>query len=126
MANALLALSLTLCAIAEDGAPASPVPDEAATSQDTVADESPPEPAYSVWDALAQCESSGRWHIANPPYYGGLQEDLIFWRRHGGLAYASRPDLASREAQIAVAEVGLAVQGPRAWPVCGPRVGLHA
>jgi hypothetical protein len=89
----------------------------------------PPEPApvpvATIWDRLAQCESTGHW-AANTGngYYGGLQMDLPFWRRHGGLQYASRPDLAARAAQIAVAQIGLRVQGPGAWPVCGRRVGL--
>lgn len=80
---------------------------------------------YGIWDELAQCESNERWDIVSPPYYGGLQEDLTFWRRHGGLAYASRPDLASREEQIATARVGLQVQGWQAWPACSRRLGLR-
>jgi len=81
-------------------------------------------PAVSVWQRLAQCESSGRWDMVDPPYYGGLQEDLVFWRRHGGLQYASRPDLATRTAQIAVAQQGLSVQGWGAWANCSRRLGL--
>jgi hypothetical protein len=87
-----------------------------------------PTPAYinPVWDTLAYCESRGLWHInTGNGYYGGLQEDLPFWRRHGGLQYASRPDLASREAQISVARTGLAVQGWAAWPACSRRLGLR-
>jgi hypothetical protein len=85
-----------------------------------------PEPAYGIWDDLAHCESSGRWHLnSGNSYFGGLQEDLVFWRRHGGLAYASRPDLATRGAQIAVAQRGLAVQGWQAWPACSRRLGLR-
>lgn len=80
---------------------------------------------YGLWDRLAECESNQRWHIVSPPYYGGLQEDLTFWHRHGGLDYASRPDMASREAQIAVARRGLAVQGWQAWPACSRRLGLR-
>jgi hypothetical protein len=79
-----------------------------------------------VWDRLANCESSGNWRInTGNGYYGGLQEDMQFWRRHGGLAYASRPDLASREAQVAVAERGLAAQGWGAWPRCSRMLGLR-
>lgn len=75
---------------------------------------------YSVWDAVAACESSGNWHdnTANG-YYGGLQMNMEFWRNYGGLAYASRPDLATEAEQITVAERGLAAQGVGAWPVCG-------
>lgn len=85
-----------------------------------------PEPAYGVWDRLAQCEATGNWHAnTGNGYYGGLQEDMTFWRNHGGLAYAPRPDLASRAAQIAVAQRGQARQGWGAWPVCSRRVGLR-
>jgi hypothetical protein len=81
---------------------------------------------WGVWDRLAACEATGRWNAnTGNGYYGGLQQDMTFWRRHGGLAYASRPDLASREAQIAVAIRGQAVQGWGAWPVCSRRVGLR-
>ena len=38
--------------------------------------------------------------------------------------YASRADLASRGAQIAVAQKVLASQGPGAWPVCSVKAGL--
>jgi len=80
----------------------------------------------AVWDRLAQCESSGIWsRNSGNGYYGGLQEDMTFWRRYGGLAYASRPDLASREAQVVVAERGLAVQGWGAWPACSRYLGLR-
>jgi hypothetical protein len=86
-----------------------------------------PKPAVSgVWDRLAQCESRGIWSInTGNGYYGGLQEDMTFWRNHGGLKYASRPDLASREAQIAVAVTGQAVQGWGAWPTCSRILGLR-
>lgn len=85
-----------------------------------------PAPVRSVWDRLAACESTSRWNVnTGNGYYGGLQQDLVFWRRHGGLAFASRPDLASREQQVAVAERGLAVQGWGAWPVCSRRLGLR-
>lgn len=80
----------------------------------------------AVWDRLAYCESRGDWHInTGNGYYGGLQEDMTFWRRHGGMQYASRPDLATREAQVAVAEVGLAAQGWGAWPNCSRILGLR-
>jgi hypothetical protein len=79
----------------------------------------------STWDAVARCESGGNWHInTGNGYYGGLQFSASTWRAYGGGAYASRADLASRGAQIAVAERVLASQGPGAWPVCGPRAGL--
>ena len=76
----------------------------------------------SVWDKVAQCESGGNWAInTGNGFYGGLQFTASTWRAYGGTAYASQANLASREAQIAVAERVLAGQGIGAWPVCGPR-----
>lgn len=72
------------------------------------------------WDAIAACESSGNWAInTGNGYYGGLQFDQNTWERSGGLRYAERADLATREEQIAIAEVTRARQGWGAWPVCG-------
>jgi len=83
-------------------------------------------PAASVWTRLASCESGGNWRAnTGNGYYGGLQEDMTFWRRHGGTTYASRPDLASASAQISVAIAGQAVQGWGAWPACSRRLGLR-
>jgi uncharacterized protein YabE (DUF348 family) len=64
-------------------------------------------PTYSGgpnWDAIAQCESGGNWHInTGNGYYGGLQFSASSWLAWGGGKYASRADLATREEQIAVA-----------------------
>ena len=74
----------------------------------------------STWDKLAKCESGGNWKInTGNGYYGGLQFSQSTWDSAGGRAYAPRADLASREQQIAAAEVVLARQGPGAWPTCG-------
>lgn len=71
------------------------------------------------WDGVAHCESGGNWHTnTGNGYYGGLQETITFWRSYGGLRYAARPDLASREAQIAVAVRGQRAEGWGAWPNC--------
>src|SRR6478752_2813947 len=81
---------------------------------------------YGVWDRLAACESTSRWSVSTGNgYYGGLQMDMTFWRRYGGMAYASRPNLASREIQIQIARRGQAVQGWGAWPACSRRLGLR-
>jgi uncharacterized protein YabE (DUF348 family) len=71
-----------------------------------------------AWDRIAQCESGGNWHAnTGNGYYGGLQFSLSTWRAYGG---PSRPDLVSREQQIAIAEkVRAASGGYGAWPVCG-------
>jgi len=68
------------------------------------------------WDAIANCESSGDWAInTGNGYYGGLQFAQATWISAGGLRYASRADLATREEQIAVAS-HLSLSN---WPVCG-------
>lgn len=87
---------------------------------------SPAAPTSGVWARLAACESSSIWsRNSGNGYFGGLQEDMTFWLRYGGLAYAPRPDLASPAAQVIVAERGLAVQGFGAWPRCSRMLGLR-
>ncbi|MES5822556.1 transglycosylase family protein [Streptomyces sp. RG80] len=77
------------------------------------------------WSCVALCESSGRWDAdTGNGFYGGLQFWQPTWEEFGGLTYAPRADLATREQQIAVAQEVLAVQGWEAWPVCAERYGL--
>jgi hypothetical protein len=86
----------------------------------------PTSPRAATWRAVAMCESGGNWHInTGNGYYGGVQQDMTFWRNHGGLAFAPRPDLATPEQQMRVADRGLAVQGWGAWPACSRRLGLR-
>ncbi|MGB5150721.1 MAG: transglycosylase family protein [Mycobacterium sp.] len=86
--------------------------------------EVPPVSQGHVWDALAGCESGGNWAInTGNGYFGGVQFDQNTWERLGGLRYAQRADLATREEQIAVAEVTRARQGWGAWPTCTARLG---
>lgn len=78
--------------------------------------------AGSSWDSVAACESGGNWSInTGNGYYGGLQMNMDFWRSYGGLEFAPRPDLATREQQITVAERAAATRGRSPWPVCGSR-----
>lgn len=80
----------------------------------------PPVTNGARWDSIASCESGNNWSInTGNGYYGGVQFDQSTWERNGGLRYASRADLATREEQIAIAEVTRARQGWGAWPVCG-------
>jgi LysM repeat protein len=80
----------------------------------------------SRWDQIAACESGGNWSInTGNGFYGGLQFTASTWRAYGGAAYAPRADLASRSAQIAVAERVLAGQGWNAWPVCSRKAGAY-
>jgi resuscitation-promoting factor RpfB len=88
--------------------------------------EVPPVSNGGAWDALAQCESGGNWAInTGNGFYGGVQFDQNTWERQGGLRYASRADLATREEQIAIATVTQSSQGWGAWPVCSGRAGVR-
>ncbi|MFR9780554.1 transglycosylase family protein [Micromonospora sp. MS34] len=97
----------------------------AATGAAAILGPAAPASASSVnWDAIAQCESSGNWHInTGNGYYGGLQFSQSTWKGYGGQKYAARADLASRSEQIAIAEKVLDGQGIGAWPVCGKKGG---
>ncbi|MET3951080.1 transglycosylase family protein [Arthrobacter sp. UYEF36] len=76
----------------------------------------------TVWDSLAQCESSGNWGInTGNGYAGGLQFSPSTWAAYGGTGSAAN---ASREQQIAVAERVQAGQGWGAWPSCAAKLGL--
>ncbi len=82
--------------------------------------EVPPVSNGPIWDAISRCEAGGNWAInTGNGYYGGVQFDQNTWERNGGLRYAGRADLATREEQIAIAEVTRSRQGWGAWPVCG-------
>ncbi|RZB19687.1 hypothetical protein StrepF001_10170 [Streptomyces sp. F001] len=68
------------------------------------------------WDAIAACESGGNWKAnTGNGHYGGLQFRQSSWVAAGGLKYAPRADLATREEQIIVAKRLAALQGMSAW-----------
>jgi len=74
----------------------------------------------AMWDKIAWCESGQRWNLnLGSGYYGGLQFNLDAWRIAGGLAFAPRPDLASREQQITAANNLYAKMGLTPW-TCKP------
>lgn len=88
---------------------------------------------WAPWLRIAACESSGHWNDnTGNGYYGGLQEDMNFWRSYGArhidtttgkpvLDYA-RPDLAPEAAQITAATRARdGGRGYKPWPVCGAR-----
>jgi hypothetical protein len=86
----------------------------------------PPVTNGSIWDAIAGCEAGGNWAInTGNGYYGGVQFDQGTWERNGGLRFAGRADLATRDEQIAIAEVTRERQGWGAWPVCSGRAGAN-
>lgn len=115
-------------------APVAPAPVQAPAPQATAPASSAPKrssapvsaaPVASggVWDRLAACESGGNWSInTGNGYYGGLQFSLSSWRAVGGTGY---PSDASREEQIARAEMLLSRQGWGAWPACTTKLGLR-
>lgn len=74
------------------------------------------------WARIAQCESGGNWSInTGNGYYGGLQATQSTWNAFGGQQYAARPDLATKEQQIAVGRKIQQGQGWGAWPTCSRR-----
>ncbi|WP_308117358.1 transglycosylase family protein [Streptomyces fuscigenes] len=79
----------------------------------------------STWDKVAACESGGVWNAnLSNGYFGGVQISQDAWDEFGGSDYASRPDLATRTQQIAVAEKILAAQGSGTWANCADEAGL--
>ena len=79
----------------------------------------------TVWDQLAQCESSGNW-AANTGngYYGGLQFSQATWLGYDGGEFAEYPHQATREEQITVAERLRDARGYQPWPACRAELGL--
>jgi len=70
----------------------------------------------AMWDSIARCESTNNWSInTGNGYYGGLQFNLATWRSVGGTDFAPRPDLATREEQITVANRLYAQRGLQPW-----------
>jgi resuscitation-promoting factor RpfA len=80
----------------------------------------------SVWDKVAECESSGQWNLNRGKYDGGLQFLPATWNAYGGREFAQFAYQASRSEQIKVAERVLAGQGWNAWPVCSRRAGVRS
>ncbi|HSP59678.1 MAG TPA: transglycosylase family protein [Ornithinimicrobium sp.] len=80
---------------------------------------------HSVWDRVADCESTGNWDInTGNGFYGGLQFWHPTWTSFGGGEFAPYAHQATKLQQITVAQRVLKVQGPGAWPVCSVRAGL--
>jgi Transglycosylase-like domain len=77
--------------------------------------------SYATWDALAECESGGNWHInTGNGYYGGLQFSLGTWQAVSGTGY---PHEHSRETQITMGQRLYASSGWGAWPACTAQLG---
>jgi len=70
-------------------------------------------------NCVAQLESSGRWHIVDPPYSGGLQFTNETWMAAGGGRYSSTAAGATPEQQMQVFSE-YEPSHPGAWPVTVP------
>ncbi|MFD4630361.1 transglycosylase family protein [Streptomyces sp. NPDC058284] len=107
--------AMALPPAAASAAPPS-TPGAASAVSDCSADKGP-------WHCLAECESNGRWDTnTGNGYYGGLQFYQPTWEAYGGLKYAPRADLATREEQIKVAKKVVQAQGWGAWPACSKKL----
>ena len=101
----LWALGIPLAGLAQCEPQCAPAPDLA-----PAAAPAPQEPRWTVdWDAVAWCESGGRWDhrpVTNSTgtYSGGLMIGHRWWVAHRGDDFASAPYLASKSEQIIVAE----------------------
>jgi Transglycosylase-like domain len=84
----------------------------------------PTPPASGLWDRLANCESSGNWHI-NSYFDGGLQFLPSTWTANKPAGYPAFAYQASREQQIHVAQIVQARYGWGQWPACSRRLGLR-
>lgn len=87
---------------------------EAFTTTTTTTTRPPPPPARAGlrpvnWDGIARCETGGNWaHVGyardGSRYDGGLGILHENWLHWGGTEFAPSGDLATRDAQIVVAE----------------------
>ncbi len=74
----------------------------------------------AMWDAIAQCESTGNWSInTGNGYYGGLQFDVQTWLGAGGGDYAPNASLATKAQQIDIANRVYAQRGLSPWGCAG-------
>lgn len=77
----------------------------------------------TVWDRLANCESSGNfsnWDTGHNGHYGGFQFGVTTWQSVGG---AGNPASASPAEQLLRAKILLARSGPGQW-ACAGNAGL--
>ena len=66
-----------------------------------------------MWDALAKCETGGNWHNGGD-FGGGLGIYVGTWRAYGGRQFVARPQWASKDQQIVIAE-RIATDGYGGW-----------
>ncbi|MFT4147565.1 MAG: transglycosylase family protein [Micrococcaceae bacterium] len=98
---------------------------DTSTSDSSDSSSAPVTESGSVWDTLAQCESSGDWSInTGNGFYGGLQFTAETWSEFGGEKYAASAEQATRDEQIDIAKKVQAAQGWNAWPACSAKLAL--
>lgn len=76
----------------------------------------------AMWDRMAQCETGGNWQDPGR-WAGGLGIAVSTWLAVGGDDFAPRPDQATREEQIIVAERIADRFGIHAWG-CADEIGF--
>lgn len=82
--------------------------------------------SIDTWERLAQCESSGDWHInTGNGYYGGVQISKPTWDGYNGNQFASYPHRTGKYNQMTVAQRILDGQGWNAWPYCSRQIGMR-
>lgn len=97
-------------------APEDPAADADAAADAPTGAEAPAMSNEAMWDAIAQCESTGNWSINNGNgYYGGLQFDIGTWMGAGGGEYAPNASLATKAQQIDIANRVYAQRGLSPW-----------
>lgn len=76
-------------------------------------------PYNAKLNRMAQCESSGNWHINDGNgFYGGLQFDMQTWRSVGGTKMPHQhPPLEQKFRAVKL----IRQRGYSPWPVCGFR-----
>ena len=95
---------------------AKPTPKPEASAGSNTGASAPAMSNEAMWDAIAQCESTGNWSInSGNGYYGGLQFDIGTWIGAGGGAYAPNASLATKAQQIAIANKVYAERGLQPW-----------
>ena len=70
-------------------------------------------PRVAMWEELAHCETGGNWQDGGE-YGGGLGIYVGSWKAYGGTEFAARPQQATKEQQIVVAE-RIATDGMGGW-----------
>lgn len=75
----------------------------------------------AMWERLAYCETGGNWRDGGQ-YGGGLGIYVGTWKMYGGREFAPRPQDATKDQQIAVAE-RIARDGMGGWG-CAARLNL--